>query len=264
MAEVCFVIQPFDGGKFDKRFDDVYRRAIVKAGLEAYRVDRDASASIPVQQIEQAISEAAVCLADITLDNPNVWFELGYAIASNKEICIICSEERKTPFPFDVQHRHIVKYSADSTQDFERLGQRIVERLRSIVEKRVALLKLPAASEAPRQSLNEMEVACMGAVALSAPGIDASVSNFMVKKEMEKLGYNGMGANVSLKALLARGLLINSRELDRYSEEIYEAYIITDLGWEWFYENLQLLNVKLNKTNRPFSFEKDLDDENPF
>ena len=92
MAEVCFVIQPFDGGRFDKRFTDVYSKAIEKAGLEPYRVDRDASASIPVQQIEAAISGAVVCLADITLDNPNVWFELGYRLALNKEICIICSE----------------------------------------------------------------------------------------------------------------------------------------------------------------------------
>jgi len=34
----CFMIQPFDSGKFDKRFDDVYVPAIEAAGLEAYRV----------------------------------------------------------------------------------------------------------------------------------------------------------------------------------------------------------------------------------
>ena len=26
MEDFCFVIQPFDGGKFDKRYDDVYKR----------------------------------------------------------------------------------------------------------------------------------------------------------------------------------------------------------------------------------------------
>lgn len=31
---ICFVIQPFDSGRFDKRFDDVYKPAIEAAGLE--------------------------------------------------------------------------------------------------------------------------------------------------------------------------------------------------------------------------------------
>lgn len=41
----CFVIQPFDGGPFDKRYDDVIAPAIVAAGLEPYRVDRDPRAA---------------------------------------------------------------------------------------------------------------------------------------------------------------------------------------------------------------------------
>ena len=39
----CFVIQPFDGGKFDKRYEDVFVPAIQAVGLEPYRVDRDPS-----------------------------------------------------------------------------------------------------------------------------------------------------------------------------------------------------------------------------
>jgi len=80
----CFVIQPFDGGRFDKRYTDVFKPAIEAAGLDLYRVDRDPSVSIPVNNIEQGIRGAAVYLADITLDNPNVWFELGYALATEK------------------------------------------------------------------------------------------------------------------------------------------------------------------------------------
>ena len=35
----CFVIQPFST-KFDKRFRDVYKPALEKAGLNPYRVDQ--------------------------------------------------------------------------------------------------------------------------------------------------------------------------------------------------------------------------------
>ena len=35
---ICFVIQPFDGGTFDKRYEDIIAPAIKEAGLESYRV----------------------------------------------------------------------------------------------------------------------------------------------------------------------------------------------------------------------------------
>ena len=94
----CFVIQPFDGGRFDKRFSDVFKPTIEGAGLISYRVDQDPAVSIPIDDIEKGIRGAAVCFADITLDNPNVWFELGYALASKMEICIVCSKERVEKF----------------------------------------------------------------------------------------------------------------------------------------------------------------------
>jgi hypothetical protein len=105
----CFVIQPFDGDKFDRRYKDVFSAAIRAAGLDPYRVDQDPSSSIPIEGIENGIRTSDVVFAEITLDNPNVWFELGYAISSRKEICIVCSDERTEKFPFDVQHRNIIR-----------------------------------------------------------------------------------------------------------------------------------------------------------
>ena len=92
--KTCFVMQPFDQGVFDQRYEDVIKPAINDAGLEAYRVDQDPKVSIPIKEIENGIREATICLAEITVDNPNVWFELGYAIACRKQVVLICSEER--------------------------------------------------------------------------------------------------------------------------------------------------------------------------
>lgn len=38
---MCFVIQPFDDGKFDKRYRETFVPAIRNANLEPYRVDLD-------------------------------------------------------------------------------------------------------------------------------------------------------------------------------------------------------------------------------
>jgi nucleoside 2-deoxyribosyltransferase len=86
----CFVIQPFDKGNFEKRFWDVYDPAIRNA--EPYRVDQDDGVQVPIESIEQGIRDAAVCLADITSDNPNVWFELGFAFASKRPVVMVCSD----------------------------------------------------------------------------------------------------------------------------------------------------------------------------
>ena len=53
--EKCFVIQPFDNDKFDKRFVDIFEPAIIKAEFEAYRIDKDLSVRIPIDDIEKEI-----------------------------------------------------------------------------------------------------------------------------------------------------------------------------------------------------------------
>jgi nucleoside 2-deoxyribosyltransferase len=117
----CFVIQPFDGGAFDKRYEDIFVPAIEAAGLEPYRVDRDPSATIPIDEIEAGIRKADACLADISLSNPNVWFELGYAIASAKPVVLVCVDAPDRRFPFDIQHRAVIVYRTESARDFDGL-----------------------------------------------------------------------------------------------------------------------------------------------
>lgn len=125
----CCVFQPFDsGGDFDKRFEDILVPAIEDSGMEPYRVDRDASAIIPMDTLHQVIRSSVVCLADITTRNANVMYELGYAIASNKDVVLI-SGHSSEKFPFDVQHRSIISYSTESTSDFEKLKNSITAKI---------------------------------------------------------------------------------------------------------------------------------------
>ena len=118
----CFVIQPFDRARYDKRFDDIFAPAIKAAGLEPYRVDKDPGVNIPIDDVERGIRDAAVCFAEISTDNPNVWIELGYAIAARKSVVLICSDERKTDFPFDVRHRNIITYGYRVAPRFSKAG----------------------------------------------------------------------------------------------------------------------------------------------
>lgn len=132
---LCFVIQPFDNGCFDKRYEDVFAPAIQAAGFEPYRVDRDPAAAIPIENIEEGIRRADACLADISTNNPNVWFELGFAIAVSKPVILVCEHQPDRRFPFDVQHRSIILYKTESARDFDSLKTRIIQRIKAAVLK---------------------------------------------------------------------------------------------------------------------------------
>lgn len=121
----CFVIQPFDHGPFDKRYEDVVEPAIRAAGLEPYRVDRDPSVTIPIEHIEENIRGSRACVAEISTDNANVWYELGFAVASNRDVVLLASREARQRFPFDIQHRSVILYAADSRRDFTELESKI-------------------------------------------------------------------------------------------------------------------------------------------
>lgn len=131
MGEICFVIQPFDNGKFDKRYKEIIKPAVIESGFESYRVDEDYSSVILIESIHNMIKKSSVCIAEITTDNPNVWYELGYALACSKRVIMLCSDERTTPFPFDIRHRNILTYQTQCGSDFSDLGEKLHERLKS-------------------------------------------------------------------------------------------------------------------------------------
>ena len=126
--QTCFVIQPFDVEN-NKRYDEVYMPALEEAGVRPYRVDRDPTVTIPIESIEKQIRESDICLADITTNNPNVWYELGFASALGRPVVLICDQARVENLPFDVRHRAVLKYETESPSDFERFRAALVERV---------------------------------------------------------------------------------------------------------------------------------------
>lgn len=240
----CFVIQPFDGGKFDKRFDDVVKPAILEADLDPYRVDRDPNVSIPIDDIQTGIELSRVCLADITTDNPNVWFELGYAIASSREVVLICADERQSKFPFDVQHRSIIKYKSEAPRDFDQLSEAITTRLKAILQKDNQLQKLPrSASAVIVEGLEQHEIAALISVAQQLPDPADAVSTYMVRQDMERAGFNDLAATLGLQSLVTKGLLESAQERE-YNGEVYTVYRVANSGIAWLHKNLQMLKLR--------------------
>lgn len=235
----CFVIQPFDSGKFDKRFADIYKPAIEAAGLEAYRVDKDPTVLIPIDAIEEGIRKASVCLADITADNPNVWYELGFAFASGRPVVMVCSEERTgKKYPFDIQHRSIIPYLADAPSDFDKLRESLTERIKALISKGETLQKLSEADPvAPVEGLSQSEIVVLAVIAGSSFLPSNAVAVHGAKRDAERAGITNMGFNIGIRRLLAKSFIEVAEINDDYNGEPYDGVRITDAGWSWIDAN---------------------------
>ena len=229
----CFVIQPFDSGKFDQRFEETFAPAIRAADLEPYRVDQDAKVAVPISSIEDGIRAAAVCLADITLDNPNVWYELGFAFAAGRPVVMICSKERKGKYPFDIQHRFVISYKTEAPSDFKTLGDAITERLLAAVERGQRLQQTAQAEPiAAVGELSTIEVALIWVAAGIENSPDAAFDLGALRSGAQRDGLLPIHVNLALKRLIQKNFF-ESAWLENHVGDSYKGMMITSSGWNW-------------------------------
>lgn len=81
---ICFVVMPYGRRRvedleidFDVIFDDFIGPAASAAGFEVVRSDRDLASGVIMPRLFASIYSADLVIADITYQNPNVYYELG-------------------------------------------------------------------------------------------------------------------------------------------------------------------------------------------
>jgi hypothetical protein len=129
----AFVVMPF-GTKTDAegqaiQFDVVHRKliqpALDRAGLKAFRADDEQRAGDIRSDMFQELLLADLVLADISIDNPNVWYELGVRHALRSRGVVLISGGR-TPKAFDIYTDRKLRYSLlDGVPDPARLDDEI-------------------------------------------------------------------------------------------------------------------------------------------
>ena len=203
------------------------------------------SASILIDDIEQGIKASDACLAEISTDNPNVWFELGYAIASKREVVLLCSDERETQYPFDVRHRQIIKYQTESSRDFEDARSKITARLQVLLKKREELGQVASMTSVSRvDGLEQYEIAALVAVAQGVNHPEAGISIHMFRQYMERTGFTKLAETLALKSLLDRQMLELFEDED--SGYTFDAVKVTSEGMRWLIENREKLTLSVS------------------
>lgn len=109
----AFVLMPFDNA-----FDDIYKFGIKETatalGILAERVDEQIFQEGILDRIYRQIELADIIVADMTAQNPNVFYEVGYAHAKGK-LCILLTQKAED-IPFDLKHHRHIVYSSSIDQ----------------------------------------------------------------------------------------------------------------------------------------------------
>ena len=249
----CFVIQPFDKDKYDKRFTDIFEPAIIEAGLEAYRVDKDLSTRIPIDDIHEGIKQSKICFAEITTDNPNVWYELGYAFASGKDVVMVCSEERKEKFPFDIQHKLILTYKTGSTSDFQNLKTSITEKLSAFIQTRKQVQKIIENPVQESQGLQQHEVTMLLFLLENQISEEQTVSARRLQNDIEAAGFTKVASNIAFRELKNKGFVEQTKEYSEDGDQ-YIVFRLTEKGENWILSNKDKIVFKKPKPGDDLPF----------
>jgi tetratricopeptide (TPR) repeat protein len=109
MSLHVFVAMPFgikaaDDGRlidFDRVYAELIRPALESVGLKVLRADEEQGAGDIRADLFQELLMADLVVADLTLDNPNVWYELGVRHTLRTRGVILVQGPRATQ-PFDI------------------------------------------------------------------------------------------------------------------------------------------------------------------
>ncbi len=118
MKPHAFVVMPFGTKKdskgkkidFNRVYDELIKPALEAAGLEAFRADQEMRAGDIRTDMFQELLIADLVVADLTIDNPNVWYELGVRHGLRARGVVLISGGQ-VPTAFDLYTDRKLRYS---------------------------------------------------------------------------------------------------------------------------------------------------------
>lgn len=240
----CFVIQRFDGGKFDKRYQEIFKEAIERASLTPIRADEVLGTKPIIETIESHIASCDAVLADISENNENVFLELGYALAENKPCVIICDKEIRKDLPFDIRHRPVIFYDSHSPSSFTKLSHSITSHLKAEVCKDKQVKMANVKSIDGETTIEDYENAVIGIILSKTHSTPEGISSYWINRDFENFGYTESTLSVAIASLKEKDFVEQKELYDDEVRESYTAYKLTDNGIRYILNNRKIFIAK--------------------
>jgi len=112
-------------------YKEVIKSTCEKYGYDAIRADDIFTNGQIINDITRSIEESSVIIADITPNNPNVFYEVGYAHATRKPTILLCERGREK-LPFDVSGFRTLFYD-NTIGGKSQIEERLSKHLENII-----------------------------------------------------------------------------------------------------------------------------------
>lgn len=272
MLKTCFVIQCFDGSTYDKRYRETFAPAIERAGVKPIRADEVLGTRPVVEKIEEGLHAADVAFAEVSEDNPNVFLELGFALALNVPTVIVCDKGRRQKLPFDIAHRPVTFYATEAQSDYEIISKDVEIAIGAALLESRAKTSDPPSSTANSEdrSVDDVKGSCLIALLDQSLRSPTGSSLWEIQKEVSSIGISERMVALAI-ASLVNDELVQRTELEDNSGETYNKFSLSESGTKFLlrsYSSLmqqerERIRIK-SSSSRPAAFDSDLDDDVPF
>ena len=150
-SSICFVISPLGPENSEirrhanKTLEYIIKPAVKKVGLKPLRADEISESGVITSHVIEYLTQAKICIADLTGLNPNVMYELGICHAYSRPVIQIAEQGEK--LPFDIANMRTIFYTFN---DFNNLTNAHLK----ITEQMISSLNYSATSYTPFKTLN--------------------------------------------------------------------------------------------------------------
>ncbi|MGL2964576.1 hypothetical protein ACSVH2_12210 [Flavobacterium sp. RSB2_4_14] len=97
----AFIVMQFSD-EFNNLYTEVIRPICEDNNLECERADEFYTSTPIIADIVKSLNDCSIIIAEISPDNPNVFYEVGYAHAINKPTILLCDRKKRDRLPFDI------------------------------------------------------------------------------------------------------------------------------------------------------------------
>ena len=129
--KTCFIVCPIgeEGSEIRRKSDDLLEFIIEpicnQKGYDIVRADKILNNDRIDDSILKYLNEAELVIADVTQNNANVFYELGFRTATGKPVIQIA--EDGTKLPFDIQNIRTHFYNIDNTRKTQEFKQKLLQ-----------------------------------------------------------------------------------------------------------------------------------------
>ena len=163
-----FVIMPIENLETEFLWEEVFVPSIESVNCIPRRADKDEKGYSLSELIFQYIEYSPLVIADLTLERPNCYFEVGYALGRGKanKLILCCREDHNPDSPkyrsgshkihFDLRQHPLIFWKRNNLEKFKTDLIEKINYRRDLIEKREPVPTEPRATKEPEPAAEEL------------------------------------------------------------------------------------------------------------